>query len=805
VNFPFLQTKDCVGGVRDAFSLKYRIAIFLMIGGISIVSSAYPQVSKQHEAASQAPATGKQDPAQAELNKRILAADAARKSGDLTAVNVSNKLLIAAGLRAMGRLRLMEDAYPQAGELYKTSLDFENNEEAHVELARIGLLINQLDETIIQVQQALSMGSRSPGLYLDLGQGYMQKGDFGKAADALTRAAQLDPEIETYYSLAICWLSLKTPEGNKRAQAVFEQMKEMAGNSGSLHVLFGRAYRDAELMSDAVREFEMAIKIDPKTPHAHYFLGLARLALNEWKPTPEAESEFEQEIRYYPKDFLANYMLGYLASSERQYATADKYMKIAAELNPTWPEPWLYMGLNAYAQGDAKAAEQLLLKAVELTGTDEARASYQIRRAYVDLGRILASSGREQESEVYFAKARNLQNKTMQDTQQKVTSMAISEGAGSMAAVVPLDKKQESQAAPLVQSKADAYAPVDASVLAKANLSESQRALAKTQEDDLRIILGQSYSDLATSEAIGHDYAGALAHYQAAEHWNPTIDGLYGNLGECAFRTGNYPEAIRGLSEALKEQPGQLPIRAKLGMAYYGADQYVNAAKTFAPLGVAGMQDGTVGYAWAASLARLGEVKDASDVLNQYESGNLPNDTLLLVGQLWTEIGDYNRAVTTLHRALKSEPSLPKAHYYAGLAYVHWEHWQEAQNEFQAELAVVPGDPDATYHLGFVALQEAKIDEAIKLFQQVIAAHPDYANAQYELGKILLDRGKIEEAVPHLEAAARLSPDKEYVHYQLQAAYRKESRTADADRELAIYQELKTKSRPHIPQSSTQN
>lgn len=393
----------------------------------------------------------------------------------------------------------------------------------------------------------------------------------------------------------------------------------------------------------------------------------------------------------------------------------------------------------------------------------------------------------------------------MQDTQQKVTTMVLSEGAGSMAAMVPLDKRQESQAAPLVQGKADAYAPVDASVLEKADLSENQRTLAMTQEDDLRIILGQSYSDLATAEAMQRDYATALSNYQAAEHWNPTIDNLYRNLGECAFRVGNYPEAIRGFSAVLKAEPMQLPIRAKLGMAYFGAEQYADAAKTFAPLGVAGMQDATVGYAWAASLAKLGQMKEASDVLNQYESNNLPNETLLLVGQLWTEIGDYNRAVTVLHRGLQSNPSLPKAHYYAGLAYIRWEHWQEAQNELQSELAIAPGDPDATYHLGFVALQEGKSDEAAKLFEQVLAAHPDYANAQYELGKILLDRGQIEQAVPHLEAAARLSPDKEYVHYQLQAAYRKESRTADADRELAIYQELKTKSRPHIQQPPTQN
>jgi hypothetical protein len=33
------------------------------------------------------------------------------------------------------------------------------------------------------------------------------------------------------------------------------------------------------------------------------------------------------------------------------------------------------------------------------------------------------------------------------------------------------------------------------------------------------------------------------------------------------------------------------------------------------------------------------------------------------------------------------------------------------------------------------------------------------------------------------------------MHYQLQAAYRKESRIADADRELEIYKELKAKQR----------
>ena len=77
----------------------------------------------------------------------------------------------------------------------------------------------------------------------------------------------------------------------------------------------------------------------------------------------------------------------------------------------------------------------------------------------------------------------------------------------------------------------------------------------------------------------------------------------------------------------------------------------------------------------------------------------------------------------------------------------------------------------------------------------MISAHPEHANAQYELGKILLDEGNVKEAIIHLEAAARWKPEADYIHYQLQAAFRKDSRIADADRELQLYKETKARNR----------
>ena len=739
-------------------------------------------------------------PAEDELDKRLEAARAARDSRDTVSAARANKQVISLALRQLGRLRLVESAYPQAIEIYRRSLDFEDTPETRVDLAISESGANRLDEALADAGRVLAVDPDNTRALTVRGRAWMAKQEYHKAAEALTRSVGLAPDLETFYSLGICLLSTKDPADKTRAGAVFQEMIHYAGDSGSLHVLFGRAYRDANDMPGATGEFQQAVALDTRTPHAHYFLALAHLAVNEWKPTPEIKAEFAKELEFHPRDYLANYMVGFVASADRDYDVSNHYLQIAADVGPTWPEPWLYLGLNAYAQEDMKRAEEYLRKAVILTGKDESRSNYQIRRAYVDLGRILANSGRTEQSEAFLTRARDLQKKSMELTQQQISSV-IAEGGGTMAAIVPLRPEKDVEAAELRPANADPFARVDAAVVARTNLTAEQRAAIEAQENRLRSILGLGFNDLATSEAVSGQYLAALGHYQEAQRWDASIPGLAKNLGLSAFRSGNYPEATRGLSKALEENPSDAPVRALLGMAYFGSDKYAEAAKAFTPLGVQGMQDSTVGYAWAVSLARTGDLKPASEVLSQFEKGNLSPETLLLVGQLWIEIGDYARSVAALHRALEANRSLPKAHYFSGQADILWAHWPEAADEFNAELALVPADPDAKFNLGFVYLQQSKTDEAAELFKQVLTLHPDHAKSQYELGKILLDHGQVKEAISHLEAAARLSPQLDYVHYQLQAAYRKESRIAEADRELELYKELKAKSRERtVPQ-----
>jgi tetratricopeptide (TPR) repeat protein len=772
---------------------------------IAVLSLLAPYASSAQTPPRHSPPTQNSVSPPTELETRLANAHAARDSGDPAAAQLANERLIAVALRELARLRLAESAYPQAVELYTSSLHFEDVPGAHLDLATAEIQSGKLKDAIEQAQQVHAANPKDLRADRVLASALTQNGDYAQAVEHFTRIARADPSVENLYPLAMCLLQTRKPDDKVRAVAVFDQMKQIAGDGGSLHVLFGRAYRDADDMPSAIREFQRAVAIDPRTPHAHYFLGLAQLFLKDWKPTPEAEAELRKEVEIYPHDYLANYMLGFLISGERRYDESNMYLKAAAEIDPSAPEPFLYLGLNAYSQQDMHSAEEMLRKAVLLTGNDEERSNYQIRRAYVELGRILATSGRREESEVYLTKARNLQNRTMEQSQQQVASIVLAGGAGSAAAVMPLSRQQENQSAPILQSSTDSAVKIDPSAISTNKLTPEQRAAVEAQENELRSILGLAFNDLGTSDAIRGQYSKALGNYQQAERWDSSLPGLEKNLGQCAFRAGDYPEAIRGLSRALEQKPEALALRAQLGMSYFATNQYAQAARIFTPLGTRGMQDAEIGYAWAASLAHTGDMKSASEVLTAFEGEQRPEQTLLLVGQLWTEIGDYARATSTLQRSLTANPSLLKAHFYSGLAYIRWQHWPEAAKEFQAELDLSPGDPDAQYHLGFVYMQESKIDEASALFQQIVAAHPDYANAQYELGKILFDRGQAADAVKYLEAAARLEPQTGYLHYQLQAAYRKENRVADADRELEIYKQIKAASRDRAAEAVKSN
>jgi tetratricopeptide (TPR) repeat protein len=733
--------------------------------------------------------------AETELRYLIGKATAARTSCDPAQVIAANRQLTAFALRMMGKLRLLESAYPQAIALYRQSLAFQDMADTRVDLSIAQLGGGHITDAIHEASAVLAADPADLRAAEVLGRAYLRHGDFAHSADLLRKAVAAHPQdLELQFLLATALMHLQTPAAKQEAQSVFEKIAALHGNTAALHVRFGQIDREAGDMPAAEEQFRKAIALDPSSPDVHYFLGLAELASNDWKPTDAAVRQFHEELKYHPNDFAANYILGVMASTERQYAVANKYLQKSVQANPAWPDSWLYLGLNAYAQGDLKTAEAMLRKAIAATGKDESRSNYQIRRAYIDMGRILSQTGRQQEAEVYLAKARELQNKVMQADQQSLAAVAATSGAGSIAAAVPLAEKPSTGDAP-PDAAVDPAIPLLPEQLKQSSLTPAQQAEAAAQETHLRAVLGQSLSDMGTAEAIQKNFSAALDDFQQAAEWDANTPRLAANLGQVAFQMKNYTVAAQWLARAMADDPAAPPaLHAMLGMSYYAGEQFKLAAQAFSPLGTRGMQDPAVGYMWADALTRLQDLKQATTVLAAYEAANSSDEQLLLAGRLWIQIGDYTRAVDAFQRALQHDPSLRQAHYFEGEAYMHAERWPDAAQQFQQELDRFPQDVNAMYDLGYADLRMSKLADAEALFRRTLALQPEYANAAYQLGKMLLEQGKVQASIPYLGTAARLLPDQDYVHYQLQKAYRKAGRTADANRELKVYSAIKARS-----------
>jgi tetratricopeptide (TPR) repeat protein len=699
--------------------------------------------------------------------------------GDPTRIEVTSKLLIASALRHFADLRILEHDYDQGVESYQAALLLQDDPPTRLKLGIADLRLKRTSEALAEANRVIAARPEDAEAWKLKGNALAESDDYAQAAQAFAHSMKLRGENDTAYTLAICFLQMKE---TAKARLVFDDLEKHVGDTAAVHIVEGHAYHDAGLPDLAIQQYKKALAIDPKVPNAHYYTGLTTLMSHEWDTSdPVIEQEFRAEVAINPDSFLANHMLGWVTWHNHDYETAERVFMHAKEISPDLPEPHLYLGLIAYDRDDYAAAEPLLRKAIELTGGDDARNFFQIRRAYIAMGRILARQHQEAESTAMFNKARDLQELSLKQSQQHVSKILASGGPAPMGAMVPLETKTTG-------GEAVRHMPDDDLA---AKLSPEQQKEATEEEAFLRSIIAPAYNDFATAEAQSGNFSIALDHFHQAEKWDAGLPDLSRNIGIAAMKLQNYIEAARALSQHLAAHPDDKIVRAALATAFFALGKFAEAARTTAPLDSVAMQDPQLGYIWAASLAKIGELNQCVQVLERLPTNAMSADLLLLVGETWGDAQHYDKAIEIFYHASQMQPGLPHAHYDAGLAYLRSDRPELASREFEAELALSPNDVDAKYNLAFTLLQQSQDERATKLLEEVTNSNPKYAEAQYELGKLLLTKDNVPAAISHLELAAESAPDKDYIHYQLQSAYRKASRAQDAERELAIYKQLK--------------
>lgn len=587
--------------------------------------------------------------APSELKSRLEAAATAQQSGDPAVVADANRLVIALALRDLSDLLATVGQAPSAADLCKRSLDFEDTPTTRFQLAIADTRALRIDEALAEVAKVLAADAGNAGAWNLQGKLRMMRKEYQKAVDSLARSLALQNDPEVAYTMATALLRLKQID---KAAAVFDQLQAASGDRASGHILAGRAYEGADLPSQAEAEYKKAIVRDAKASRGHYFLGLFYLTANGWNPTPQARAEFEAETALNPTDFFGNYFFGYLLSREKNYDESDRYLNAAALARPDWPEPYLYLGLNAFGAAAYGRADPLLRKAIQLTGKDESRNNYQIRRAYFALGRILIINGQQEEGNKLVLRSREMGATIMASDQQALATEHAAPGAELTQLAAPL--KDVSDASKPV----DATAPLDAEVWKAAPLADSEKTQAQENEHRLRTILANAYNDLGTAKARRHEYELAVAYFRDAERWDPNTSGLMRNLGMAAFLSKNYAESARALRQVVEAEPSDQRAIGMLALSLFSTKNYRDAAKTFDRIPEMASSDPRMAYGWALSLSKTNEPQRASSILAKLTAQQIPPEMLVLVGMVYVDIGDQKNAEVCFKRAKEQDPNV---------------------------------------------------------------------------------------------------------------------------------------------------
>jgi tetratricopeptide (TPR) repeat protein len=700
--------------------------------------------------------------------------DAARTfqlSGDTDHAAPEYTAFLAGALRSISRasvgLGQPERAASQLDEILALA---PGDVESLLDYAQLRLQQNKLPEARSFAEKALASSPDNARARSLLGRILFAQDDYKGAREQLESAVVAAPNFEAAYLLGITYIKLND---FARARLVFDDIVSGFGDTPQMHVMFGRAYREGgwEALDLAIQELQKAIAKDTGLQHAHFLIALAYLDRDGESGFPAAAAELQAELKVTPDDARSYYLLGYIAMKQHDDKTAEADLLRASHLDPRNPDPLIYLGQIYSDAGKDQEAEAMLRKAISLSANSSPN-DYLIGRAHYVLGRLLLKAGKREEGEKELLASQNIR-----DRMNRPGSTSDSKS------------KSDPELAALSQTSA----------VTRPNTPEMPAAIREQVQayiDQLKPAIADAYNNLGVIKAGQKDFSTAAADFRKAGQWNPFLETLDRNWGMAAFYASQYDEGVPPLTRQLEKHPDDLRVRGALALSLFSLQKYSATLETLKPVQSDVDTDPGLGYAYAVSLVKVGEYDEGMRRLKSVEQAN-PNsaDVHMLMASTYADQREYDSAVAEFRKVLALDPSQAQAHYRLGLALIENGKPQEAVDELRAALKLNPSDVAAKYHLAFALIQAQQKAEAQTLLQEVIQQDPNRADAYYELGKLQLEQGDTKGAVASLETGVKVSPGADYIHYQLAMAYRRESRTEDAEREIKLYQSLKNRQR----------
>ena len=317
--------------------------------------------------------------------------------------------------------------------------------------------------------------------------------------------------------------------------------------------------------------------------------------------------------------------------------------------------------------------------------------------------------------------------------------------------------------------------------------------------------IAEVHATLAAIYFEQHQYELAVREVHTAQKLKPSLPKLDSLLGLSLAELRHFAETLPRLEKRFK-QTADPDVRRMCGLqllrAYTGLSRDSDAVETALELNKLYPDDPEILYHTGRIYGNFAYI-----VMEKLHD-QAPDSIWMLQaqGEANESQKNYDAAIIAFNHVLALEPSRPGIHYRLGRIYLsRFKEGQKhddrdaAMREFNAELAVDPGNGNAGYELGNIQAELGNFEAAQRQFEQVLERFPNFEEALVGLGGACLESQKPEPAVAPLERATRLRPDDKVAWYRLAQAERATGNKDAQQKAMAEFQKLRSATPAALP------
>jgi tetratricopeptide (TPR) repeat protein len=163
-----------------------------------------------------------------------------------------------------------------------------------------------------------------------------------------------------------------------------QELAATAPSAPQTQQLEAEAFESQGNWDAALAQYQKILAQYPKVPSIHYRIG--RIYLSKTPPQAEqAKAEFAEELKIDPRNASAEFMLGEVARQAGEWQEAIPHFSRAAELDESFQEAYLALGMSLNSAGKFADAISPLRRYVKMQPEDPA-GHYQLATAYARTG-----------------------------------------------------------------------------------------------------------------------------------------------------------------------------------------------------------------------------------------------------------------------------------------------------------------------------------------------------------------------------------------------------------------------------------